>query len=207
MAANAVSGPHGRDISAAEAASTAPVDNGPLDKITFADVLDALNPLQYVPVVGTIYRVVTGDQGSPGLRTALSMVTGALTGGPVGLLTSIASTLVERLFHVEQAARSMLAPAAAGQVAAKAAAPTHASAEADLRHVPASTVTSAAPAPPASGLTPSRAPGRAPGRAPDPALHRAPDPAPVMTGVARGAVAAYARAEANARIIWGGRER
>jgi len=29
--------------------------------VPFKDVLRALNPLQHVPVVGTIYRAVTGD--------------------------------------------------------------------------------------------------------------------------------------------------
>jgi hypothetical protein len=29
--------------------------------ISFGDVLSALNPLQYLPVVGSIYRAVTGD--------------------------------------------------------------------------------------------------------------------------------------------------
>jgi hypothetical protein len=52
--------------------------------ITFGDVLSALNPLQYVPVVGMIYREVTGDQGHPALRVAVAGVATVFF-GPVGL--------------------------------------------------------------------------------------------------------------------------
>ncbi len=111
MAANAIFGAHGRDITAAELAMSAPPPAAA--PITFHDVLTALNPLQYLPVVGTIYRVATGDDGSPGLRTAASLIGGALMGGPVGVLTSIAGALVEHFFHLEHLARSLVAPSAA----------------------------------------------------------------------------------------------
>lgn len=42
----------------------------------------AKNPLQYVPVVGTIYRAVTGEQ----IPITLQVAGAALTGGPVGAL-------------------------------------------------------------------------------------------------------------------------
>ncbi len=113
MAANAITGPHGRDVTQAEAAWSTPKPAAPNTPITFHDVLDALNPLQFLPVVGTIYRVATGDEGSPPLRTAVSLIGGVLTGGPVGLLTSIAGILVEHVFHLEHLARSLVAPSGA----------------------------------------------------------------------------------------------
>ena len=53
--------------------------------ISFRDVLSAMNPLQYVPVVGSIYRAVTGDVPVEPLRTMGSLIVSGLTGGPVGL--------------------------------------------------------------------------------------------------------------------------
>ena len=44
-----------------------------------------LNPLQYIPVVGTIYRAITGDQGNSDLRFVASLGTSFVLGGPIGL--------------------------------------------------------------------------------------------------------------------------
>ena len=50
--------------------------------VSFHDVLSAMNPLQYVPVVGSIYRAVTGDA-PPGPVCAIgSVIFSGLTGGP-----------------------------------------------------------------------------------------------------------------------------
>ncbi len=48
--------------------------------LTFGDVLDIINPLQHIPVISTIYRMVTGDEIGVGARIA----GGALFGGPLG---------------------------------------------------------------------------------------------------------------------------
>ncbi len=52
--------------------------------ITFADVIDIINPLQHIPIVSTIYRMVTGDTISQGAR----MAGGILFGGVSGLLAA-----------------------------------------------------------------------------------------------------------------------
>jgi hypothetical protein len=52
------------------------------DGLGFDDVLDIINPLQQLPVIGTIYRAITGDELSAGAR----VLGGALYGGPAGLL-------------------------------------------------------------------------------------------------------------------------
>ena len=109
MPATGVFGPHGADVTGPAAPAPASVS---LSDISFGDVLQAINPLQYLPVVGTIYRVVTGDVSHPSLRTGVSAVVGMLTGGPIGLLGSIFGSLAENMFHVEHGLREALAPKA-----------------------------------------------------------------------------------------------
>ena len=58
-----------------------------------------LNPLQYLPIVGTIYRAVTGEQIDPAWRIGGAVVTGALIAGPVGVVTSLIGVGLEELFH------------------------------------------------------------------------------------------------------------
>ena len=65
----------------------------------FAALLSELNPLQYLPVIGTIYRMVTGEHIDPGWRLGGAVVVGALTGGPVGIVTSLIGVGLEELFH------------------------------------------------------------------------------------------------------------
>ncbi len=60
------------------------------DSPDFSDVLDAINPLQQIPIIGTIYREITGEEISPASRIA----GGALYGGPIGAaLGAITSAL------------------------------------------------------------------------------------------------------------------
>lgn len=117
MSANGVSGAHGADRTGAAAAAPPSVELG---DVTFGSVLRAINPLQYLPLVGTIYRVSTGDAAPSGLRTAVSAVVGVLTGGPIGLVTSILGSLAEQFFHVEDRMRE----AWAGPPASPATAPS-----------------------------------------------------------------------------------
>jgi hypothetical protein len=69
--------------------------------LSFHDVLSALNPLQYLPVVGTIYRAVTGDVIPEGLRRLGSMLVSGLLGGPIGLGINIAATLAEKVTGID----------------------------------------------------------------------------------------------------------
>lgn len=55
------------------------------DGLTFADVLDVINPLQHLPIISTIYRNLTGDTIDPAPRIAGS----ALFGGPIGAFFGI----------------------------------------------------------------------------------------------------------------------
>lgn len=57
----------------------------------FLDLLDVVNPLQHLPVVGTIYRALTGDT----ISDAARMAGGALYGGPFGVIGALANVVVE----------------------------------------------------------------------------------------------------------------
>lgn len=61
-------------------------------RFTFSDFLSVINPLQHIPVVGSIYRAITGDKIAPAFR----VLSGALLGGPLGLVASVAGAIVEQ---------------------------------------------------------------------------------------------------------------
>ncbi len=87
----------------------------------FGDLLDAVNPLQHVPVVSSLYREASGD----GIGLPARLVGGFLFGGPWGLLGSAALAAFEGmtgdtpLGHL----KSLTDTAAAGNTATTAAAP------------------------------------------------------------------------------------
>lgn len=74
------------------------------DGLTFADVIDIVNPLQHVPILSSFYRKLTGDTIDPAIRIA----GGALFGGPLG---AIASTMA---VAVNEARRAPVDEAPAG---------------------------------------------------------------------------------------------
>ena len=57
---------------------------------SFADLIDIINPLQHIPVVGHLYRAITGDTMNP----AASILGGTLFGGPLGFLSGVGNTLL-----------------------------------------------------------------------------------------------------------------
>jgi hypothetical protein len=58
---------------------------------SFADVIDMVNPLQHLPVIGTIYRKVTGDA----IKPVSNIVGGAIFGGPVGAVASTVNAILK----------------------------------------------------------------------------------------------------------------
>jgi hypothetical protein len=76
-------------------AASAASEMGAIFETRLAD----LNPLQYVPVVGMIYRAITGEHLDPAWRVGGAVVTGVLMGGPVGIVTSLLGVGLEELFH------------------------------------------------------------------------------------------------------------
>lgn len=70
------------------AADAAPSTNAP----SFDDVLDTFNPLHHIPIVGTIYRGLSGDT----IGGAAQIIGGALFGGPIGAIAGAASAIISR---------------------------------------------------------------------------------------------------------------
>lgn len=61
------------------------------DGFSFSDILDAINPLQQIPGISTIYRETTGEAVSAGAR----LIGGALLGGPIGLALAFVNVAIE----------------------------------------------------------------------------------------------------------------
>jgi hypothetical protein len=145
---------------AATAAQPAAVhDHG----FNFHEFLSDINPLQYLPVVGTIYRAVTGDVIPEALREGGSFLVSGLLGGPIGLLTSIAETIAEKITGIdpEKIVASVFhtaPPAGAAPAGPPAADPALASTPADpvLASTPADPALASTPAAPRIALTPEQ---------------------------------------------------
>ncbi len=78
--------------------------------MSFHDILSALNPLQYLPVIGTIYRALTGDQIPEPIRRIGSLVVSFLAGGPIGAAINIAMVAAEKItgFDLEATGQSLV---------------------------------------------------------------------------------------------------
>lgn len=78
---------------AQNAAPAAPAGNGHKlwhdGSFSFKDLLDIVNPLQHIPIIGSIYRWSTGDEPSDGAR----IIGDGIYGGPIGLAASAVLTV------------------------------------------------------------------------------------------------------------------
>lgn len=63
------------------------------DGLTFGDVFDLINPLQHIPLLGGLYRKLTGDTIDPAMRIA----GGALFGGPIGAAVATVAVAVGKV--------------------------------------------------------------------------------------------------------------
>ena len=61
------------------------------DGFSFWDFIDIINPLQHIPIVGSIYRAITGDE----IGNSARIAGGALFGGPIGLAMGAANAVIE----------------------------------------------------------------------------------------------------------------
>ena len=59
--------------------------------LSFLDIVDAVNPIQHIPVISSIYRNISGDS----ISDVPKFVGGALYGGPIGLVAALGSYIVE----------------------------------------------------------------------------------------------------------------
>lgn len=77
-------------IAAAEGSKTHAWKDG--ESFGFHDVLDTINPLQHIPVVGAVYRWLTGDEPGNVARVAGDTLYGA---GPIGFVVGLASVALK----------------------------------------------------------------------------------------------------------------
>lgn len=60
-------------------------------EIGFLDLLDIINPLQHLPIIGNIYRAVTGD----GIGPVAKIIGDSIYGGPIGAVAGMVTTVLE----------------------------------------------------------------------------------------------------------------
>ena len=65
------------------------------DGFNFRDVLDLVNPLQHIPIIGNIYRSLTGDLAAPAIRVA----GGALFGGALGAAFAAVNVAMKQIVN------------------------------------------------------------------------------------------------------------
>lgn len=63
----------------------------PSSSFSFDDVIDVINPLHHLPVIGMIYRELTGDKIGP----VAQIVGGGLFGGPIGAVSGTVNAVVQ----------------------------------------------------------------------------------------------------------------
>ena len=61
------------------------------EQFTFGDLIDMVNPLHHIPVVGHLYREVTGDE----IKSSSKIIGGAAFGGPMGAASALIDTVVK----------------------------------------------------------------------------------------------------------------
>lgn len=62
-------------------------------KVSFSQVLSALNPVQHLPMVGRIYRAASGDE----IPEPLKVLGAGILGGPLGMVSAAVTELVTEL--------------------------------------------------------------------------------------------------------------
>jgi hypothetical protein len=75
------------DQKPAIAYETLPAEDG----YSFGDVVDMINPLHHLPVIGTLYRKFSGDT----IKPFASIIGGTIFGGPVGAVSSTVNAIVK----------------------------------------------------------------------------------------------------------------
>lgn len=60
-------------------------------EFTFGDMVDMVNPLHHIPIVGHAYRHMSGDE----IKPISQIIGGAVFGGPVGAASGLVNVIVE----------------------------------------------------------------------------------------------------------------
>lgn len=87
-----VTGPDGSFDSALAYAAMEPAAGGaaPPQEFGFGDLIDMVNPLQHIPIVGHLYREATGDH----IKPISQILGGAVFGGPLGAAGGLVNAIV-----------------------------------------------------------------------------------------------------------------
>jgi len=64
----------------------------PTEEFSFSDIIDMVNPLHHLPVVGHIYRELTGDK----IKPIGQIMGGALFGGPLGAASGLVNVVIQQ---------------------------------------------------------------------------------------------------------------
>lgn len=83
----------GPAVPAGPVSACAPATAAKTSDFSFDDFLDIVNPLQHLPIVGTLYRAITGDQ----IKTPEKIAGDTLYGGFWGLVSSLADTAFQSI--------------------------------------------------------------------------------------------------------------
>lgn len=78
-------------LAMSEAAPAKTSSAAPSSDFSFDDVIDVINPLHHLPVIGMIYRELTGDKIGP----VAQIVGGGIFGGPVGAISGTVNAVVQ----------------------------------------------------------------------------------------------------------------
>jgi hypothetical protein len=73
------------------AKADAPLEAQKHEELSFSDFVDVINPLQQIPIVGSIYRAISGDE----ISDAARVMGGTLYGGPIGTAVAVASVTLK----------------------------------------------------------------------------------------------------------------
>lgn len=96
---NAIAGALGNDTLSYQSQNSIDTD----EQFGFGDLIDMVNPLHHVPVVGHVYRELTGDEIKPMSR----ILGGAVFSGPVGVATALIDTVVTHETGQDMAGNAM----------------------------------------------------------------------------------------------------
>src|SRR3954464_14707337 len=80
-------------------------------EVSKQEMLHSLNPLQYVPVVGMIYRAATGET----IPTPMRVLGAGITGGGIGMIGAAFMSLLEELIRMGPDTSRPSAPAGMAQ--------------------------------------------------------------------------------------------
>jgi hypothetical protein len=65
----------------------------PETSFSFRDLLDIINPLHHIPIIGNIYRAVTGDE----IKAPARIIGGGIFGGIIGAVVGIVNAVISKV--------------------------------------------------------------------------------------------------------------